>query len=99
MSAITALGERFSALLLETPDTNDGKQQSGFLRRFGPGNPRTYHVFMSHLHWDHIMGFPFFTPVYLPGNRIVIHSCHADVEHAFRRQQAAPSFPVFSAVQ
>ncbi|HOY02854.1 MAG TPA: 23S rRNA (cytidine(2498)-2'-O)-methyltransferase RlmM, partial [Zoogloea sp.] len=31
MSAITALGERFSALLLETPDTNDGKQQSGFL--------------------------------------------------------------------
>jgi len=36
MSAITALGERFSALLLETPDTNDGKQQSGFLRRFGP---------------------------------------------------------------
>jgi 23S rRNA (cytidine2498-2'-O)-methyltransferase len=30
MSAITPLGERFSALLLETPDTNDGKQQSGF---------------------------------------------------------------------
>ncbi|MBL8490585.1 MAG: MBL fold metallo-hydrolase [Rhodocyclaceae bacterium] len=65
-----------------------------FLRRFGPGSPRTYHVFMSHLHWDHIMGFPFFTPVYIPGNRIVVHSCHAEVEHAFRRQQAAPSFPV-----
>ena len=64
------------------------------LRRFGPGSPRTYHVFMSHLHWDHIMGFPFFSPVYIPGNRIVIHSCHAEVEHAFRRQQAAPSFPV-----
>lgn len=36
VGAITGLGERFSALLLETPDTNDGKQQSGFLRRFGP---------------------------------------------------------------
>ena len=77
-------------------DLGSGARPLGgdFLRRFGPGNPRTYHVFMSHLHWDHIMGFPFFTPVYLPGNRIVIHSCHADVEHAFRRQQAAPSFPV-----
>jgi phosphoribosyl 1,2-cyclic phosphodiesterase len=64
------------------------------LARFGPTVPQTYHLFMSHLHWDHIMGFPFFTPVYIPGNRIVIHSCHQEVEHAFRRQQGAPSFPV-----
>ena len=64
------------------------------LERFGAGAPQTYHVFMSHLHWDHIMGLPFFTPVYLPGNRIVIHSCHPDVEFALRRQQAEPSFPV-----
>ena len=35
-SAVAACGERFSALLAETPDTNEGKQQSGFLRRFGP---------------------------------------------------------------
>jgi phosphoribosyl 1,2-cyclic phosphodiesterase len=49
---------------------------------------------MSHLHWDHIMGFPFFTPVYIPGNRIVIHGCHEELELAFRRQQAAPCFPV-----
>jgi len=58
------------------------------------GKPQTYHVFMSHLHWDHIMGFPFFTPVYIPGNRIIVHSCHAEAKYAFRRQQAAPSFPV-----
>ena len=64
-----------------------------FLGRYR-GAPQTYHVFMSHLHWDHIMGFPFFTPAYIPGNRIIIHSCHAEVEHAFRRQQAEPSFPV-----
>ena len=64
------------------------------LERFGPGVPQTYHVFMSHLHWDHIMGLPFFSPVYIPGNRIVIHSCHPHVEFALRRQQAEPSFPV-----
>jgi phosphoribosyl 1,2-cyclic phosphodiesterase len=59
-----------------------------------PRQPQTYHVFMSHLHWDHIMGFPFFTPIYIPGNRIVIHSCHTQVEQAFRQQQAGPCFPV-----
>jgi len=64
------------------------------IERFGPGKPQTYHVFMSHLHWDHIMGFPFFTPIYIPGNSIVIHSCHENVEYAFRRQQREPSFPV-----
>ncbi len=64
------------------------------LARFGPASPQTYHVFMSHLHWDHIMGLPFFTPVYIPGNRIVVHSCHPHAEFALRRQQAEPSFPV-----
>jgi phosphoribosyl 1,2-cyclic phosphodiesterase len=58
------------------------------------GRTQTYHVFMSHVHWDHIMGFPFFAPVYIPGNRIIIHGCHSVLEEAFRRQQAAPSFPV-----
>lgn len=64
------------------------------LERFGPGAPQTYHVFLSHLHWDHIMGLPFFTPVYIPGNRIVVHSGHAQAEMALRRQQDVPSFPV-----
>lgn len=64
------------------------------LQRFGPAQPQVYHVFMSHLHWDHLMGFPFFTPAYIPGNRIVVHACHPGVEHAFRRQQGSPSFPV-----
>lgn len=65
-----------------------------YLRQFSPSVPQTYHVLLSHLHWDHIMGFPFFTPVYVPGNRIVIHSCHANVADAFLRQQSAPCFPV-----
>ena len=64
------------------------------LARHGPASPQTYHIFMSHVHWDHIMGFPFFTPAYIPGNRIRIYGGHAVLEEAFRRQQAAPSFPV-----
>jgi len=54
----------------------------------------TFHVLMSHMHWDHIQGFPFFMPAYIPGNRIRLYGCHERLEEALRRQNAAPSFPV-----
>ena len=55
---------------------------------------KVFHFFMSHVHWDHIMGFPFFTPAYIPGNTVLIHGCHTVMEEAFRRQQSDPCFPV-----
>jgi phosphoribosyl 1,2-cyclic phosphodiesterase len=63
------------------------------LAAHGSGN-HTFHVFMSHVHWDHIMGFPFFLPIYTPTNRVRIYGCHTELEDAFRRQHAAPFFPV-----
>jgi phosphoribosyl 1,2-cyclic phosphodiesterase len=62
-------------------------------RRDG-GPPPVVNVIMSHVHWDHIMGFPFFAPAYVPGARIRIHGCHDVLEQAFRLQQSAPCFPV-----
>lgn len=61
---------------------------------FGVPNPQIYHIFISHLHWDHLMGFPYFAPMYIPGNRIVIHGCHAQLEEAVRLQMRSPCFPV-----
>jgi anti-anti-sigma factor len=60
------------------------------------GQQRThcFNVFLSHVHWDHIMGFPFFAPAYIPGNRIRIHGCHKTLHEAMLRQQSAPCFPV-----
>ncbi len=58
------------------------------------GRPASINVFMSHMHWDHIMGFPFFGPAYVPGNRLRIYGCHPQLEHAFRLQQEPPCFPV-----
>ena len=58
------------------------------------GGPPVINVIMSHVHWDHIMGFPFFAPAYLPGALIRIHGCHDVLERAFRLQQSAPCFPV-----
>ena len=62
--------------------------------RCAAGHAKLYHVFLSHLHWDHIMGMPFFAPAFDPGATIVIHSGHPDAEAALRRQQEEISFPV-----
>jgi len=35
--------------------------------------PLDIDLFVSHTHWDHIMGFPFFTPIFIPGNKIRVH--------------------------
>lgn len=64
------------------------------MRTHGLAKKQTYHFVMSHMHWDHIMGFPLFTPIYIPGNRVIVYGCHEQLEAAFRRQHGAPSFPV-----
>jgi anti-anti-sigma factor len=87
---LSAPGDEFVLL-----DMGSGARLAGYeaLRRLS-GRPGTFHIFMSHLHWDHIMGLPFFVPAYIPGQKIRIYGCHEQLEHAFRRQQAEPSFPV-----
>lgn len=56
--------------------------------------PTTFHILLSHLHWDHIQGIPFFAPAYEVGNRVILHTCHAEAESAIRAQMSAPYFPV-----
>ena len=79
-------------------DMGSGLRNLGqrIMQEDGPTTPKIYNFFMSHVHWDHIMGFPFFAPAYLPGNTIRIHGGHAltVLEEAFHRQQSDPCFPV-----
>ncbi|KKC25322.1 MBL fold metallo-hydrolase [Sphingomonas sp. SRS2] len=77
-------------------DFGTGSREFGInaFGRMAQGHKRVYNVFMSHLHWDHIGGFPFFGPAFDPNSHIIIHSGHADAETAFRRQQEEISFPV-----
>lgn len=77
-------------------DMGSGLRELGqqVLRKHGPGKPNVFNIFMSHVHWDHIMGFPFFPPAYIPGNILRIHGCHETVEEALRKQQSDPCFPV-----
>lgn len=51
-------------------------------------------LLISHTHWDHIMGLPFFIPAYVPGNRIQVCGGHENLEERFRAQQRPNFFPV-----
>ena len=77
-------------------DLGSGAREFGnrVLANQGSGKAKTFHFFMSHLHWDHIMGFPFFGPAYLPGNQVRIYGCHPNLAEAFNRQQHEHHFPV-----
>jgi phosphoribosyl 1,2-cyclic phosphodiesterase len=77
-------------------DLGSGVREFGnrVLATHGPGRPHRFNVFLSHLHWDHLMGFPFFVPAYIPGNVIRIYGCHKVMREAFERQQSYPCFPV-----
>ena len=58
------------------------------------GLPKVFNIFISHPHWDHIQGFPFFIPAYIPGHQVRIFGCHARLEEAFTGQQNSLNFPV-----
>lgn len=54
-------------------------------------------LLLSHLHWDHIQGLPFFVPAYVPSTRIeVVGSTHGvgTLRDTLANQMAAPNFPV-----
>jgi len=54
-------------------------------------------ILLSHLHWDHIQGLPFFTPLYLPQSNLQILSGPNGVmplASALKEQMRAPFFPV-----
>jgi CheY-like chemotaxis protein len=52
-------------------DAGSGLREAGL--SFLAGGPRKIHLFITHTHWDHIQGFPFFTPIYIPGYEITVY--------------------------
>lgn len=71
------------------------------LRFFGVqrvhSEPFRGHALLSHLHWDHVQGIPFFTPLLCEGARLDVYGPPQDrlsLEEAVRCFVAPPYFPV-----
>ena len=56
--------------------------------------PQTIHILITHTHWDHIMGFPFFSPSYHPDNTIKFYGVHPELRKRFEIQMDLLHFPV-----
>ncbi len=50
-------------------------------------------IFMTHYHWDHIQGLPFFKPIYISGNILNFYSPYRLQEEYLENQMRAPYFP------
>ncbi|HEV2349147.1 MAG TPA: MBL fold metallo-hydrolase [Terriglobia bacterium] len=69
---------------------------NSLLREFGH-QPITGYIFLTHFHWDHIQGIPFFAPLYKDGSEFFFHAVRRkeqELTEVIQGQIASPYFPV-----
>jgi phosphoribosyl 1,2-cyclic phosphodiesterase len=78
-------------------DSGTGIREAGLdiVARAGKA-PEHLHLFLTHFHWDHIQGLPFFAPLYNPANHVWIYSSGftAPLKAALNGLMSSPYFPV-----
>src|SRR5260370_35056383 len=86
-TGLRTLGSRWAA------PTGSGQAPSG-------GQAPETHIFVTHYHWDHIQGMPFFAPLYAESNEFQFYSFRSkflgrdSLKQVFETQMALPYFPV-----
>ena len=73
-------------------DAGTGIRRAG--DRLSDQRARHIHLLFTHAHWDHVLGFPFFRPLYTPGVRIEIYGCleaQASVREMLGRAMSPPA--------
>ncbi len=99
---VGGFGGETTCVQVESPKTSllidggSGIRSAGLSLLSGPcGKGKgEVHIFMTHFHWDHLIGLPFFTPLYIPGNEIHFYSPESHLEKALHTLFQRPFFPV-----
>jgi len=75
-------------------DCGSGIREFGMIQAGEKRKTSRYHIFLSHFHWDHIQGLPFFGPAYDPSVQIDFYSPVPDIEKKLSGQMVYPYFPI-----
>ena len=75
-------------------DCGSGLRQMGIAYNAWNPAPSQYHIFFSHFHWDHLLGFPFFNPAYNPSVTLDFYSPKPGIEEGLRTMMSEPHFPI-----
>ncbi|MBI4635935.1 MAG: cyclic nucleotide-binding domain-containing protein, partial [Candidatus Rokubacteria bacterium] len=100
----TAFGGNTSCVEVRTSDgmvivldCGTGARELGLHLAKTMSHPLRLHLFIGHTHWDHIQGFPFFSPAFLPGAELNIYApvgFQRSLEEAMGGQMEYSYFPV-----
>ena len=55
---------------------------------------RDTHLFFTHFHWDHLIGLPFFSPIFMKGQTVHLYSVQPDLQDVIKTVFKKPFFPV-----
>lgn len=55
---------------------------------------KEFHIFITHMHWDHIMGMPFFIPIHVKGHKINIYHVHKNAPDNIKINFNGVNFPL-----
>lgn len=78
-------------------DAGTGIRALGYaLAAEAAGEPMTIHVVLSHFHWDHLQGLPFFAPLFSPSHDVRFYAVTDDgrLDRLLHGQMCFPYFPV-----
>lgn len=91
VEAVTKSGQRFIF------DSGTGARPLGAFLMANAAKPISATIFLSHTHWDHIQGFPFFVPLFIPGNKFTVcgpQGANASLPEVLSGQMEYTYFPV-----
>ncbi|MCE3009122.1 MAG: MBL fold metallo-hydrolase [Proteobacteria bacterium] len=77
-------------------DGGSGLHNLGEVMMKGPAarGKGVFHILMTHFHWDHLLGIPFFAPHFVKGNKIHYYAVQPDLAQNIRIKFQKPMFPV-----
>lgn len=77
-------------------DAGSGLRSLGYLLTQGAcgRGQGEVHLFLTHFHWDHLSGLPFFIPLFIPGNVIHVYAVQPELPAVFATLFQKPYFPV-----